>query len=114
MDQFYIMVEIDELAKGSGDAAHQMRNDMVKVEIYTTIACPFCTRAVNLLSAKNIDLKKIDVTLSTAKRRAMRIRANGQTSVPQIFINDDHIGGCDDLFRLDQAGHLDKLLSIAS
>ena len=91
-----------------------MRNDMVKVEIYTTMACPFCTRAVSLLSAKNIDLKKIDVTLSTAKRQAMRRRANGQTSVPQIFINDDHIGGCDDLFLLDQAGHLDKLLLLAS
>jgi len=87
---------------------------MVKVEIYTTIACPFCIRAVNLLSAKNVSFKKIDVTLSTAKRRAMRVRTNGQTSVPQIFINDDHIGGCDDLFRLNQAGHLDKLLSMAS
>ena len=87
---------------------------MAKVEIYTTIACPFCTRAVNLLTAKNIDFEKIDVTLSTAKRRAMRIRSNGQTSVPQIFINNDHIGGCDDLFRLDQAGHLDKLLAMAS
>ena len=87
---------------------------MVKVEIYTAIACPFCTRAVSLLSAKNIDFKKIDVTLSTTKRQAMRNRANGQISVPQIFINDDHIGGCDDLFRLNQAGHLDKLLSIAS
>ena len=87
---------------------------MAKVEIYTTTACPFCTRAVNLLSAKNIDFEKIDVTLSSVKRRAMRIRANGQTSVPQIFINDDHIGGCDDLFRLNQAGHLDKLLLMAS
>jgi len=87
---------------------------MAKVEIYTTIACPFCTRAVSLLSTKNIDFEKIDVTLSTAKRRAMRIRSNGQTSVPQIFINDDHIGGCDDLFHLDEAGHLDKLLSMAS
>ena len=87
---------------------------MVKVEIYTAMACPFCTQAVSLLSAKNIDFEKIDVTLSTAKRRAMRIRANGQTSVPQIFINNDHIGGCDDLFRLDQAGHLDKLLAMAS
>ena len=87
---------------------------MAKVEIYTTIACPFCTRAVNLLSGKNIDFEKIDVTLSTAKRQAMRIRSNGQTSVPQIFINNDHIGGCDDLFRLDQAGHLDKLLAMAS
>ena len=91
-----------------------MRKNMVKVEIYTTIACPFCIRAVNLLSAKNVSFKKIDVTLSTAKRRAMRVRTNGQTSVPQIFINDDHIGGCDDLFRLNQAGHLDKLLSMAS
>ena len=87
---------------------------MAKVEIYTTIACPFCTRAVSLLSAKNIDFEKIDVTLSTAKRQAMRIRSNGQTSVPQIFINNDHIGGCDDLLRLDQAGHLDKLLARAS
>ena len=87
---------------------------MAKVEIYTAIACPFCTRAVSLLSAKNINFEKIDVTLSTAKRQAMRIRSNGQTSVPQIFINNDHIGGCDDLFRLDQAGHLDKLLAMAS
>ena len=87
---------------------------MAKVEIYTTIACPFCTRAVSLLTAKNIDFEKIDVTLSTAKRQAMRIRSNGQTSVPQIFINNDHIGGCDDLLRLDQAGHLDKLLARAS
>lgn len=87
---------------------------MSKVEIYTTIECPFCTRAVSLLTAKNIDFEKIDVTLSTAKRQAMRIRSNGQTSVPQIFINNDHIGGCDDLFHLDQAGHLDKLLAMAS
>ncbi|MDC3235214.1 glutaredoxin 3 [Candidatus Puniceispirillum sp.] len=91
-----------------------MRSNMVKVEIYTTIACPFCTRAVSLLSAKNIDFEKIDVTLSIAKRESMRIRANGQTSVPQIFINDEHIGGCDDLFRLNQAGRLDKLLSMTS
>ncbi len=86
---------------------------MAKVEIYTTLACPYCTRAVSLLSAKNIDFEKIDVTLSTAKRQAMRIRTNGQTSVPQIFINGDHIGGCDDLFRISRAGHLDKLLSMA-
>ena len=86
---------------------------MAKVEIYTTLACPYCTRAVSLLSAKNIDFEKIDVTLSTAKRQAMRIRTNGQTSVPQIFINGDHIGGCDDLFRISRAGHLDKLLAMA-
>ncbi len=87
---------------------------MAKVEIYTTMACSYCNRAIGLLSDKNIDFEKIDVTLSTAKRQAMRVRTNGQTSLPQIFINGDHIGGCDDLFRLNQAGHLDKLLSMAS
>ncbi len=87
---------------------------MAKVEIYTAMACPFCIRAVRLLSAKNVEFEKIDVTLSSEKRKAMRSRANGQTSVPQIFINDNHIGGCDDLFRLDQSGRLDKLLVLAS
>ena len=87
---------------------------MAKVEIYTAMACPFCTRAVGLLSAKNIEFEKIDVTLSTEKRQKMRSRANGQTSVPQIFINGDHIGGYDDLFRLNQAGYLDKILPMAS
>lgn len=86
---------------------------MAKVEIYTAMACPFCTRAVKLLSSKNIDFKEIDVTLSIAKRQTMCSRANGRTSVPQVFINNDHIGGCDDLFRYDRAGHLNKLLSVA-
>ena len=87
---------------------------MAKVEIYTAMACPFCTRAIDILSAKNIKFEKIDVTLSKEKRQAMRNRSNGQTSVPQIFINDNHIGGCEDLFQLNQSGHLDKLLLSAS
>ena len=87
---------------------------MAKIEIYTAMACPFCTRAVKLLTSKNIAFEEIDVTLNSAKRQSMRSRANGRTSVPQIFINDDHIGGCDDLFALDQAGYLDKLLSKVS
>ena len=88
--------------------------EMAKIEIYTAMACPFCTRAVKLLTSKNIAFEEIDVTLNSAKRQSMRSRANGRTSVPQIFINDDHIGGCNDLFALDQAGRLDKLLSMAS
>ena len=64
---------------------------MAKIEIYTAMACPFCTRAVKLLTAKNIAFEEIDVTLSAAKRQTMRSRANGKTSVPQVFINDDHI-----------------------
>ena len=87
---------------------------MVKVEIYTAMACPFCTRAVKLLSVKNINFKEIDVTLNSANRGAMRNRANGRTTVPQVFINDDHIGGWEDLLRFDRAGGLDKLLSVVT
>ena len=88
--------------------------EMAKIEIYTAMACPFCTHAVKLLTVKNIAFEEIDVTLNSAKRQSMRSRANGRTSVPQIFINDDHIGDCNDLFALDQAGYLDKLLSMVS
>ena len=84
---------------------------MAKVEIYTSMACPYCTRALYLLKAKQADVEQIDVTLSSALRDTMRRRASGRTSVPQIFINGDHIGGCDDLMSLDRAGHLDALLA---
>ena len=84
---------------------------MAKVEIYTSMACPYCTRALNLLKTKQADVEQIDVTLSSALRDTMRRRANGRASVPQIFINGDHIGGCDDLMSLDQTGHLDALLA---
>ena len=87
---------------------------MAKIEIYIAMACPLCRRAVKLLTSKNIAFEEIDVTLSATKRQTMRSRAKGRTSVPQVFINDGHIGGCDDLFALDQAGRLDKLISIAS
>ena len=84
---------------------------MARVEIYTAMACPFCTRAIKLLSTKKIDFEQIDVTFSAATRQVMTSRANGQTSVPQVFINENHLGGCDDLFRFDQTGHLDKIIS---
>ena len=84
---------------------------MAKVEIYTSMACPYCTRALYLLKAKQADVEQIDVTLSSALRDTMRQRASGRSSVPQIFINGDHIGGCDDLMALDRAGHLDALLA---
>ena len=87
---------------------------MAKIEIYTAMACPFCSRAVKLLTSKNIVFEEIDVTSSVAKRQTMRSRADGRTSVPQIFINDDHIGGCDELFALERTGTLDKLLSLSA
>jgi glutaredoxin 3 len=83
---------------------------MAKVEIYTSIMCPYCSRALALLRAKNIVFEQIDVSMSSDLRQAMRSRAANRTSVPQIFIDDEHIGGCDELMALESAGHLDALL----
>lgn len=84
---------------------------MAKIEIYTSIMCPFCSHAVRLLKSKNISFEQIDISMSSALRQAMCNRAGGRTSVPQIFVNDEHIGGCDDLVALESAGHLDALLT---
>ena len=84
---------------------------MAKFEIYTSKMCPYCSRAVRLLQSKNISFEQIDVSMSGVLRQTMSSRASGRTSVPQIFIDDDHIGGCDDLMALDSAGHLDSLLN---
>ncbi|MEC8672682.1 MAG: glutaredoxin 3 [Pseudomonadota bacterium] len=84
---------------------------MAKVEIYTSMMCGYCSRAIRLLESKKIAYEEIDVSLSADLRAAMRSRAGGRTSVPQIFIDDDHIGGCNELYALENAGHLDKLLA---
>jgi glutaredoxin 3 len=83
---------------------------MAKVEIYTSIMCPYCSRALSLLRAKDIVFEQIDVSMSNDLRQVMRRRAGGRTSVPQIFIDDEHIGGCDELMALESAGHLDAFL----
>ena len=83
---------------------------MAKVEIYTSIMCPYCSRALALLRAKNIVFEQMDVSMSTDLRQVMRNRAGGRTSVPQIFIDDEHIGGCDELMAFESAGHLDAFL----
>lgn len=84
---------------------------MAKVEIYTGMMCGFCTRALHLLDSKNVPYEQIDVSLSSELRAQMRSRAGGKTSVPQIFIDGDHIGGCRELYALENAGHLDGLLA---
>ena len=83
---------------------------MAKVEIYTSIMCPYCSRALALLRAKDIVFEQIDVSMRNDLRQVMRRRAGGRTSVPQIFIGDEHIGGCDELMALESAGHLDAFL----
>jgi glutaredoxin 3 len=85
----------------------------VKVEIYTWQSCPFCIRAKSLLKSKGIDFSEYTIDGDEAARDKMAQRANGKRSVPQIFINDYHVGGCDDIHALDAQGKLDELLASA-
>lgn len=87
---------------------------MPKVEIYSSMLCPFCYRAKKLLKEKGADFEEIDVTMNAGRKREMIQRAGGRTSVPQVFIDDEHIGGCDELHALDAAGQLDPRLQRAS
>ncbi|NJL84586.1 MAG: glutaredoxin 3 [Chloroflexaceae bacterium] len=81
------------------------------VEIYTWQTCPYCIRAKLLLWWKGVEFKEYKIDGDSAARNRMAERANGRRSVPQIFINDEHIGGCDDLYSLDRQGQLDPLLA---
>tara|TARA_R110002124_G_scaffold87079_1_gene224526 strand:+ start:266 stop:532 length:267 start_codon:yes stop_codon:yes gene_type:complete len=82
-----------------------------QVTIYRTAWCPFCQRAESLLGSKNLkQIEVIDIDEQPGERAKMVQRA-GRTSVPQIFINDEHVGGCDDLMALERAGRLDAMLS---
>jgi len=81
-----------------------------KVTMYTTGWCPYCSRARALLQRKGVEFEDIDVEAAPEKRAEMRTRS-GRTSVPQIFIGDQHVGGCDDLHDLEKAGKLDALLA---
>lgn len=82
-----------------------------KVEIYTWTFCPYCIRAKQLLDEKGVHYEEYKIDGDKKARAEMSQRANGRTSVPQIFIDDQHIGGCDDLYALDNQGKLDPLLS---
>lgn len=84
---------------------------MAKVEIYTKVFCPYCSRALALLRSKGVSAEEYDITMDAPKRAEMIDRANGRTTVPQIFIDGQHIGGSDDLAALDARGGLDPLLS---
>ncbi|MGV2830389.1 glutaredoxin 3 [Myxosarcina sp. GI1(2024)] len=80
------------------------------VEIYTWSYCPYCLRAKGLLDRKNIEYQEHCVDGDEAAREEMAQRANGRSSLPQIFIGDRHIGGCDDLYALEEEGKLNSLL----
>jgi len=87
---------------------------MSRVEIYSTLFCPYCARAKSLLERKGASYINIDIIEDTSKRDEMLARSGGRTSVPQIFIDGEHIGGFDDLYALDRAGKLDAKLGLAA
>lgn len=84
---------------------------MPSVEIYTTPLCGYCLMAKRLLKKKGITFTEINVWTSPAERAVMVERAGGRRTVPQIFIGETHVGGCDDLYALERAGRLDPLVT---
>ena len=87
---------------------------MAVIEIYTTPYCPYCLDAKTLLKKKGAAFSEIDVSRDRDLRFKMIARAQGRTTVPQIFIGATHVGGCDDLYALDDAGKLDALLNASA
>jgi glutaredoxin 3 len=84
---------------------------MPKITIYTTNACPYCSMAKGLLTKKGAKFDEVDVSYDAAARASMMAKSGGRRSVPQIFIGETHVGGCDDLHALDAKGGLDPLLA---
>ena len=84
---------------------------MKPVRIYTTPICPYCVRAKSLLAKKGVEVEEIDIYMSAEARQEMQANTGGARTVPQIFIGDTHVGGCDDLYALENAGKLDPMLA---
>ena len=85
---------------------------MADVTIYTKPSCPYCLRALSLLRKKGVEFTEIEAAFDPEKRQEMIARANGRATFPQIFIGDQHIGGCDDMMALEFDGKLDALLAV--
>ncbi|MCW8932364.1 MAG: glutaredoxin 3 [Gammaproteobacteria bacterium] len=89
-----------------------MSKTQADITIYLTQYCPYCVRAKSLLNSKEVTYTEIDIDAQPELRSEMVQKSNGVTSVPQIFIGDTHVGGCDDLFAAESAGQLDSLLYV--
>jgi glutaredoxin 3 len=96
---------------GEGAKSQDKSQEMQPVVIYTKSTCPYCHAAKDLLRKKNAPFKEINVDGDRAGQEAMAVKASGRWTVPQIFIGDAHVGGCDDIHALDAAGRLDALLA---
>ncbi|TDI62894.1 MAG: glutaredoxin 3 [Alphaproteobacteria bacterium] len=87
---------------------------MARIVIYTRMFCGFCTAAKKLLDGKGVEFEEIDASMSPERRKEMAERSGGGRTFPQILINDQPIGGCNELYALDASGELDKLLAQSS
>ena len=87
---------------------------MRRVKIYTTPICPYCVRAMALLKKKGAEIDEVDVFSDAGARAEMEAKSHGCRTVPQIFVGETHVGGCDDLYELECAGKLDSLLQGAT
>ena len=86
---------------------------MLKIDLYSKDYCPWCHRARELLNIKGVSFNEIDVTYDSDREQEMRQRS-GRRTVPQLFIGDQHIGGCSELFAMDEQGTLDPLLTVSA
>ncbi len=86
---------------------------MTRVEIYSSLLCPYCYRAKKLLDAKGVDYEEIDLMLKPWRRAEMIERSGGRTSVPQIFVDGSHLGNCQEMLALEAAGRLAPILEAA-
>ncbi len=84
---------------------------MAEIIIYTTNYCPYCVKVKQLLRKKGVEFEEIDLTNDDAGRVELVEKSGGRKTVPQVFVNGQHVGGCDDLFALDAKGELDTLLT---
>lgn len=87
---------------------------MPKIEVYSTAVCPYCVSAKNLLKAKGLEWTEVRIDTDPVQRDAMLTRSGGRRSVPQIFVNDQHVGGFDDLVAADRSGKLTQLLELSA
>lgn len=114
LSSMILYFDIQKNRKNSGKGVEMsttnMGKEQKKVDIYVTMSCPYCVKAKKLLDSKEVSYNVIDVSHDDDLRNAMVARANGKRTVPQIFVGDVHVGGCDDLYALDQKGDLDPLL----
>ncbi len=87
---------------------------MSKIEVYSTAVCPYCVAAKNLLKSRGLEWVEVRIDTDAAERDAMLARSGGRRTVPQIFVNDQHVGGYDDLVAADRSGKLTQLLELAA